>query len=149
MSNTRACLVHVHRHRPSQCRQQAPGATLCSTAWRVERHACDTATLCTYDQRVPRRQLHGVTPHGVRDNLQVQTSLVFLGSFQSPQLAARAHDVAVLLCSGDRATLNFPEQDYHEVPHIRKRWPDRRLLHKAVCSANKEHLRVRFAHTSL
>lgn len=71
-------------------------------------------------------------------------TLVFLGSFASPLLAARAHDVAVLLCDGDASTLNFPADDYREVPYLRKRWSDKRLLRKAVCSATGDHLRSRY-----
>eukprot|EP00892_Ulva_mutabilis_P004934 jgi/Ulvmu1/2812/UM142_0010.1 len=70
-------------------------------------------------------------------------TLVFLGSFASPQLAARAHDVAVLLLGGDPKTLNYDEDNYREVPFLRAAWPDRRLLFHAVCSATGEHLRAR------
>lgn len=75
----------------------------------------------------------------------VQMAQVFLGSFESPLLAARAHDVAVLLCDGDPATLNFPPEQYREVPFLLQRWPDKRMLRKAVCSATGEHLGQRCA----
>ncbi|XP_073155439.1 ethylene-responsive transcription factor TINY-like [Henckelia pumila] len=65
-------------------------------------------------------------------------SRIWLGTFASPEMAARAHDVAAMAIKGDSAILNFPEIAHLLPRPITRSPPD--VQAAATKAANMEHL---------
>lgn len=58
----------------------------------------------------------------------MQEEEVFLGSFDSEEAAARAHDVATLRLHGDGKKINFPKECYEKIEELKQLPPAEFIL---------------------